>query len=283
MKKIISLVAMLLFAAALASPALAAKKNDKPGWEDWDRLNIDVGVFSATQSTTLRLDALDATIGSHLDFEDNLGLEDREETPRFDLLWRYKKRSSLSVSYFKLERDTVAPLTITIKFGDIILEPTTTSDVRTVYDIEVISAQWGYSFFRTPKWDARFTIGIYAMDIFASLQDPAAAQQDEGDVLAPLPVLSLGFVHKLQGRWPSEDTRSSFISPPTIIPVAWSTPYSARYITPSRMSASGSITTSWTWMPTARIKIGPVVRFGRQDRCVKESLAEGAAARPVSP
>ncbi|MFB3083063.1 MAG: hypothetical protein ACE1Z4_06360, partial [Gammaproteobacteria bacterium] len=65
-------------------------------------MNIDVGVFSATQSTTLRLDALDGTIGTQIDFEENLGLEDREETPRFDLLWRYKKRSSVSVSYFKL-------------------------------------------------------------------------------------------------------------------------------------------------------------------------------------
>ncbi len=201
MKKIMGLVAMLLFAAALASPALAAKKKDKPGWEDWDRLNIDVGVFSATQSTTLRLDAFDGAIGTQIDFEDNLGLEDREETPRFDLLWRYKKRSSLSVSYFKLARDTVAPLTISIKFGDIILDPVISPAVRTVYDIEVLSAQWGYSFFRTPKWDARFTIGIYAMDIFASIQDPAAAQADEGDVLAPLPVIGMGFDHKLTGKW----------------------------------------------------------------------------------
>ncbi len=274
---------IILLSAFLCAPAFAAKKNDKPGWEDWDRLNIDVGVFSATQDTIIRLDATDGTFGTQIDFEDNLGLEGREETPRIDLLWRYRKRSSVSLSYFKLERDTVGPLTITIKFGDIILDPVISSSVRTVYEVEVLSAQWGYSFFRTPKWDARFTIGIYAMDIFASIQDPSAAQADEGDVLAPLPVLGLGFVHKLQGRWPSGDTRSSFISPPTIIPVAWSTPYSARYITPSRMSASGSITTSWTWMSTARIKIGPVVRFGRQDRCVKESLAEGAAARPVSP
>ncbi len=201
MKKIIGLVAMLLFAVVLASPALAAKKNDKPGWEDWDRLNIDVGVFSATQSTTLRLDAFDGAIGTQIDFEENLGLEEREETPRFDLLWRYKKRSSLSVSYFKLDRDTVAPLTISIKFGDIILDPVVSENVRTVYDIEVLSAQWGYSFFRTPKWDARFTIGIYAMDIFASIQDLSAAQADEGDVLAPLPVIGMGFDHKLTGKW----------------------------------------------------------------------------------
>ncbi len=165
-------------------------------------MNIDVGVFSATQDTTLRLDAFDGTFGTLIDFEENLGLEEREEQPRIDVLWRYKKRSSVSLSYFELDRNTVAPLTITIKFGDIILEPTTTSDVRTVYDIEVISAQWGYSFFRTPKWDARFTIGIFAMDIFASLQDPAdPVKQDQGDVLAPLPVVGMGFDHKLTGKW----------------------------------------------------------------------------------
>ncbi len=201
MKKFISLVAMLLFAVVLASPALAAKKKDKPGWEDWDRLNIDVGVFSATQDTTIRLDATDGTFGTQIDFEENLGLEAREETPRIDLLWRYKKRSSVSVSYFELDRNTVGPLTITIKFGDIILDPVISENVRTVYDIEVLSAQWGYSFFRTPKWDARFTIGIFAMDIFAAIQDPAAAQQEQGDVLAPLPVVGMGFDHKLTGKW----------------------------------------------------------------------------------
>ena len=202
MKKFISLVAMLLFAAALASPALAAKKNDKPGWEDWDRLNIDVGVFSATQDTIIRLDATDGTFGTQIDFEDNLGLEDREEQPRIDLLWRYKKRSSVSLSYFALDRNTVAPLTITIKWGDIVIDPVISPAVRTVYDIEVISAQWGYSFFRTPKWDARFTIGLFAMDIFASLQDPAdPVKQDQGDVLAPLPVVGMGFDHKLTGKW----------------------------------------------------------------------------------
>ncbi len=201
MKKIISLVSMLLFAAALASPALAAKKKDKPGWEDWDRLNIDVGVFSATQDTTLRLDAFDGAIGTQIDFEDNLGLDDREEQPRFDLLWRYKKRSSVSVSYFKLDRDTVGPLSISIKWGDIVIDPVISPAVRTVYDIKIISAQWGYSFFRTPKWDARFTIGLFAMDVFASLQDPADPVPEEGDVLVPLPVVGMGFDHKLTGKW----------------------------------------------------------------------------------
>jgi hypothetical protein len=192
----------MLLSAFLCAPAFAAKKNDKPGWEDWDRWNIDVGVFSATQDTTVRLDATDGTVGTLIDLEDNLGLDSRVSDPRIDVLWRYKKRSSVSLSYFKLERDSVGPLSITIKFGDIILDPATTSDVRTVYDIGVISAQWGYSFFRTPKWDARFTIGIFAMDIFASLQDPAdPVKQDQGDVLAPLPVLGMGFDHKLTGKW----------------------------------------------------------------------------------
>ncbi len=201
MKKIVSLVAMLLFAAALASPALAAKNKNKPGWEDWDRWTIDVGVFSADQDTTLRLDAFDGAIGTQIDFEDNLGLDSREQTPRIDVLWRYRKRSSLSLSYFKLDRNTVGPLTVTIKFGDTVFDPVVSPEVRTVYNIEVISGQWGYSFYRTPKWDARFTLGLFAMDIFASITDPAAAVDEQGDVLAPLPVVGMGFDHKLTGKW----------------------------------------------------------------------------------
>ncbi|MFQ5995255.1 MAG: hypothetical protein ACE5K1_09170 [Acidiferrobacterales bacterium] len=201
MRKIISVVVIVLLAALLVSPAFAAKKKDKPGWEGWDRWNIDVGAFLSQQSTNIRLDATDGSFGTQINFEDNLGLDSRQTDPRIDVLWRYKKRSSLSLSYFKLDRDAVAPLTVTLRFGDIVLDPVVSPAVRTVYNIEVISAQWGYSFFRTPKWDARFTIGIYAMDIFAAIQDPAAAQTDQGDVLAPLPVFGMGFDRKLTGKW----------------------------------------------------------------------------------
>ncbi|MFQ5995254.1 MAG: hypothetical protein ACE5K1_09165 [Acidiferrobacterales bacterium] len=202
MRKIASLLALLVFFATLSSPALAAKKKDKPGWEGWDRWNVDVGVFSAKQDTVLRLDATDGTVGTEIDFENNLNLDAREETPRIDVLWRYKKRSSLSLNYFKLEREGVGPLSVTLRWGDVVFDPVSTSSVRSKYDIEVISAQWGYTFFRTRKWDARFTLGIFAMDIFAAIQDPAdPVSSDQGDVLAPLPVIGMGFDHKLTGKW----------------------------------------------------------------------------------
>ncbi|MFQ5995253.1 MAG: hypothetical protein ACE5K1_09160 [Acidiferrobacterales bacterium] len=201
MRKIVSLLALLIFSATLSSPAFSAKKNDKPGWEGWDRLNLDVGAFRSKQKTKLRLDSSDGQFGTQLNFEDNLGLDSRVTDPRIDGLWRYGKRSSVDFSYFELNRDAVAPVTVTIRWGDIVIDPVVSPAVRTVYDLKVIQGSWGYSFFRTRKWDARFTLGIFAMDIFASITDPAAQQKDQGDVLAPLPVFGVGFDHKLTGKW----------------------------------------------------------------------------------
>lgn len=195
---LLAALSICLITSALSAPALAAKGT---GWEGWDRLTLNAGAFSADQSTTLRLDATDGSVGTRLDFEDNLGLDDRVTDPRIDGLWRYRNRSSVSFSYFEIDRDAVAPVTFTIRWGDIVIDPIVSPAVRTVYELKIIQGSWGYTWFRTPKWDVRATIGLFAMDIFASITDPGAQQKDEGDVLAPLPVYGLGFEYKLTGKW----------------------------------------------------------------------------------
>ena len=98
MRKIASLLALVILSAALSSPAFAAKKKGKSGWEGWDRINLDVGTFRSIQKTKLRLDSTDATFGTQLSFENNLGLDSRITDSRLDGLWRYGKRSSVDLS-----------------------------------------------------------------------------------------------------------------------------------------------------------------------------------------
>ncbi|MFQ5757962.1 MAG: hypothetical protein ACE5H7_17955 [Acidiferrobacterales bacterium] len=184
----------------MSTPVLAAEK-ERVSWEGWDKFNLDVGVFFPTQSTQLRLDSSDGLSGALLDWEDGLGLDNRQKLPRVDGLWRYGRRSSVRFSYFDLSRDTLSPLTVTFRWGDVVFDPTTTQALRTVLDLEILQGSWGYSFFRRPRWDARVTLGLFAMKIRASLTDPQTQVGDEGDVLAPLPVFGLGFDHKLTGKW----------------------------------------------------------------------------------
>ena len=80
-------------------------------------MNLDVGTFRSIPKTKLRLDSTDATFGTQLSFEDNLGLDSRITDSRLDGLWRYGKRSSVDFSYFDLHRDAVAPVTFTIRWG----------------------------------------------------------------------------------------------------------------------------------------------------------------------
>ncbi|MFQ5995252.1 MAG: hypothetical protein ACE5K1_09155 [Acidiferrobacterales bacterium] len=188
---------IFLLTALFAASALADKK--KGSWEGWHKFNLSIGAFFVNHNTALRLDATDGSAGTRISWEDNLGLDDSQAVFRLDGTWRYKRRSSMQFSYFDLSRDTIAPVNIDIRWGDEFFAAGTT--LQTQLDLKIFRGSWGYSFIQRPNWDVHATIGLYAMDIFAGLQDPSTGAGDQGDVLAPLPVFGLGFVHKLRGKW----------------------------------------------------------------------------------
>jgi hypothetical protein len=92
-----------LAAALLASPAFA---QSAPGtWNDLpDRFQIDTGYFRLSADTVLRYNGPQGGSGE-IDFEEDLGLDEKVDTFWVDATWRVSRRHQLRLGFTRVVRD----------------------------------------------------------------------------------------------------------------------------------------------------------------------------------
>ena len=87
-----------------------------------DRFYMRGTYFPAAVTTELRLDPNQATLGTLLSAEDDLGLDDQVDQGRMEFDIRLAERSHVRIDYFKLNRFNEQPLPRDIVFGDFIFD-----------------------------------------------------------------------------------------------------------------------------------------------------------------
>jgi hypothetical protein len=94
----------VLAAALLASPAFA---QSPPGtWNDLpDRFQIDTGYFRLSANTVLRYNGPQGQSGE-VDFEQDLGLDQKVNTFWVDATWRVGRRHQLKLGFTRVSRET---------------------------------------------------------------------------------------------------------------------------------------------------------------------------------
>ncbi|MDH3671023.1 MAG: hypothetical protein OES46_07630 [Gammaproteobacteria bacterium] len=193
MKKILAIYSVAFIAVTLSLPVTAADLGN------WERFAINVGTFVTDNNTEMRLDATSGALGTTLDFEDQLGLDEDEDVTRLDGFWRYGKRSRLDFSFFTIDRDANRPVTLTINWGDETF--TAGTPLRTQWELDITKLAYTYSFVRNPKLDVGITGGFHVMDIRARLTDSTTGDFDEGDETAPLPVIGARVAYRFTPEW----------------------------------------------------------------------------------
>ena len=98
-----------------------------------DRLQISAGAFFPSFDTKISLDGDNGRVGTLIDMEHLLGMDDNATTPIVDILWRINGKHRLGFSYFNLDRDGTRNLSRSINFGD--QTYTVDTDVRSSLDI----------------------------------------------------------------------------------------------------------------------------------------------------
>jgi hypothetical protein len=151
-----------------------------------DKFFIGVGAFYANSTTDARLNS-PSGIGTTVNFEDLLGLDNSDITPQFLARWRMSERWRLEFEYFSLDRSNSKVLTSDIIWGDQTFPAGTQIDAE--YNVSVARISAGYSFFKTPDKEIGVALGFHMTDIKAGLSSSGTGG-DTGKVLAPLPVLS---------------------------------------------------------------------------------------------
>jgi hypothetical protein len=188
--------------AALSFPALvwAQDKESIP-----DRFQIDFGGFFVTRADTTASLAKKSgpfSVGTQIDFHQDLDLPDSDTVPRIDGYYRWGKHSRVDFTYFKIDRSGTATTDQDINWGDIMI-PEGTTLVSSFLDEEILKATYGFSFFNSPKAELGVDAGLFIADISVGIDCPncPTPQRSTADVTAPLPVVGAYFRYNISHRW----------------------------------------------------------------------------------
>lgn len=186
-----SLLAVPLGTALLVAQPVSAQ--DFP-----DKFAINIGEdylfdtdtdFSARSSSGL--------IGTSINFERDLGGDERLGTPRIDGYYRFNPNHRLDFSWIRIDRDGSELLSRDISFLD------NTFTVATRLDSEVDASftklAYTWSFYHSEEVELGLTAGAVLTDY--DIRISAQNEQVNESVKAPLPILGLRLDYQISPRW----------------------------------------------------------------------------------
>lgn len=182
---------------ALAGLHASAAEVDEPFWHK-DRLAFSLSIFKPEIDTTIRVDSKTLGIGTEIDVEQDLNLDDRVTLPVFEGYWRFTRRQSVEFGYFELDRTGTVDLPKDIDWGDTSFPLGDT--VNSEFTTKILWVSYRYSFLHNEKQELAASIGIHGVDLSASLQSGTVGVE-ENDIVAPLPLIGLAYAYNITPDW----------------------------------------------------------------------------------
>jgi hypothetical protein len=184
-------VLCLLFASAAHA--------QEQGFED-SRLEFRVGGQAFTQFTTrVRIDSETLGIGTEVELEDELAVEDSTGVGRLDGVLRFGRRHALAMSYYDITREGTRSIVRDIRVGDSVF-PINTA-VTTEFEQEIIKAAYRFRFINKDRANLSGSFGLHTMRFSSALRGANGTISEENETDAPLPVIGIQGAYKLGGKW----------------------------------------------------------------------------------
>lgn len=157
------------------------------------RFRLMAGAFFPINNTNIRVGNNSGSIGTDIDFEDDLGFSDNTSTFYVNAMWRASKRSRFELEYFLLNRSAVKTLERQIEFDDHIYN--IDARVEAYFDSQIIRFSYGYAIICKPKYEIGLLVGTHLMFVDVGLKTDTAnidaEISDDYNVTAPLPDLGI--------------------------------------------------------------------------------------------
>lgn len=202
---IFSLCAGPLAAAARdeVSEKASVEELEKGSVFSLENFKLRAGFYHISASTRIRLDALGGLVGTTIDLEDDLDLDDEQSTYYLSLSWRMSGRHFLEFEYFNLDRIGAATLTAEIEFGDQVFD--FGAEVKSFFDTDVTRISYAYLLKDTEKFAFALSAGLHITDLNTGISEinTQFAEQNVAvaAVTAPLPVIGMTAAWKMGGKW----------------------------------------------------------------------------------
>jgi len=167
---------------------------------------ISLGAFFMTTDTQLRVDGQNNLTGTDVDWERDLGLEDKDRF-RIDAFWRFAKHHKVRMMYYDNKRSGSRTLTRDIRFGDTVFPVSATVEAQ--LDTQILEVAYEYAFLKNEKVELAGSIGIHNMKFAATLSGSIAAgnggfsaqAEREANADGPLPVIGLHVLWHMGGNF----------------------------------------------------------------------------------
>lgn len=203
---------LCVHAASAAEPVLAGKKKQPrasdvlkaPRHRDiaspiTDRFALRVLYFPATISTNLRLDQTNGTFGTELAAENDLGLDDKSQEGRAELVFRLRERNRLRVDYFKLARSGDQVLNRTINFGD---QTFNINDrAQTGLEWRALTFTYSRSFWYSERFEIGAGLGFSMLEAKVRGEVLARNIRENHEAVGAFPTFEIDGTWRVSKRW----------------------------------------------------------------------------------
>lgn len=190
---------------AIGSAAHANACSTEMG-DDFHHYEYRVGAYVLGSSTQIRADSANGRIGTELDFEDDLNLDEDKGALLVSFQWRINPCHMLDVSHFRLRRSGTSRVDGELSFGE--TDFPVGADLRSTFTTEVTRLSYSYTFLNKKDWLAAASIGLHVTRLkssIAELQFDSVDQPIENleiaEITAPLPVLGFTTSRRLSEKW----------------------------------------------------------------------------------
>ena len=198
---------IIIFSAAailtLCGPGEAFGE-ERAAWRDsplGNRFALGVGLFRPKLDTKVRLDSSTGRVGTLIDFESTLGMDDNDRLPLVMGYYRFAKRHRVIFEYFRLDRNGNSVSDAPIRFGDVIFPANL--PLSSFFNVDVYSIGYAYSIIHDRRMELAFNFGLQFQDVETGIAgtigpDPIT---EEADAVAPLPTFGGSFDYAINDEW----------------------------------------------------------------------------------
>jgi hypothetical protein len=179
------------------APAASEDEPEEPYPNLYRRFSIGLGgALFANFHTTIQVNG--NTLGTEVNMESLLGLDDSNYVGRLDGEYAFNKRHRLAFSYYDINREGERTIANSITIGDVVIPA---GPVSTEFDTQIFKLAYVYDFVTDTRTTIGASFGFHVMGIDTSFETTGGSNHRSFRVDAPLPVLGLRGAYALSRKW----------------------------------------------------------------------------------
>ncbi|MGB5491604.1 MAG: MipA/OmpV family protein [Woeseiaceae bacterium] len=174
------------------------------GWEDRasSRSLFRIGAFRATADTVLTHNSSNGAIGTELDLEDELGLEDEQTVLQIGAVFRLSDYHRIEFGYYGISRDGETTISSDVNVADRSFGAGQT--LQSQFESDVLWVGYGYSLLKDPQKELGFVAGLHYTKSRGTILSEATGEQTISSIETPLPVIGLFGSVSIDNDWSVE-------------------------------------------------------------------------------